>query len=484
MALDKGIRMAALAPHPPIVVPEIGGKDSAPARSTQEGLKELGRRVAAVDPGLLVMITPHGHIDREAVGVLYARSLRGDFSNFGRPDVAFEWPSDLEFAGRLLQAAKTRGRKLVRWQDWKAELDHGLMVPLYYLKRAGLTCPLVALTMSFAPYRELYEFGHMLADVCRDVQRVVLVASGDLSHRLTRGAPAGYDPKGKEFDAKVVDALSRADADALLNIDELLVERAGECGLRPIIMMLGAIAGVKVRPEVISYEGPFGVGYAVVTFQVIEDGAEGGSDTHRAGERIDTRDDGEGRPAPAIGQDAGHGHDEVGKALVSLARRALETYLRTGKIMAAPSDVPPALRVKAGAFVSLKKRGELRGCVGTIQPTKPSLAEEVIHNAIESGTNDPRFFPVTLDELGELELSVDVLSRPEPVVDTKELDPRVFGVIVEKGGRRGLLLPDLEGVDTVDEQLGIARRKAGIRPGEAGVKIYKFTVRRYKETTS
>ncbi|MBC7254087.1 MAG: AmmeMemoRadiSam system protein A [Actinobacteria bacterium] len=169
-----------------------------------------------------------------------------------------------------------------------------------------------------------------------------------------------------------------------------------------------------------------------------------------------------------------------GSPHVSLAREAIEKWVRERKILdpGPRENLPEELRQRAGAFVSLKKHGELRGCIGTFQPTRETLAEEIVSNAISAATRDPRFNPVGPDELHDLEISVDVLSDPEPVEDVSQLDPRRYGVIVQSGGRLGLLLPDLEGVDTVDQQLEIARRKAGIGAHEP-IHIYRFTVRRY-----
>lgn len=164
--------------------------------------------------------------------------------------------------------------------------------------------------------------------------------------------------------------------------------------------------------------------------------------------------------------------------LVKLARDAIEAYVRDRRVIAPPQELTEEMKERAGAFVSIKKHGQLRGCIGTFLPTKTNLAEEVIRNAIAAATEDPRFPPVREDELKDLEVSVDVLSAPEPVNDLSELDPKKYGVIVVKGPRKGLLLPDLEGVDTVEEQLRIAKLKAGILPDE-DCEIYRFNVRRY-----
>lgn len=165
--------------------------------------------------------------------------------------------------------------------------------------------------------------------------------------------------------------------------------------------------------------------------------------------------------------------------LVQLARRTIETYVRQGRVLSPPAELAPEMQGQAGTFVSLHRQGQLRGCIGTFAPTQPTVAEEVIHNAIAAATGDPRFYPVQSSELADLEISVDVLSAPEPVKDESELDPHRYGVIVAAGRRRGLLLPDLEGVDSAEMQIDICRQKAGIASNEP-VQLSRFTVQRYR----
>lgn len=164
--------------------------------------------------------------------------------------------------------------------------------------------------------------------------------------------------------------------------------------------------------------------------------------------------------------------------LVQLARRAIESWIRNHHRID-PSDFTiPETSDQAGVFVSLHRQGQLRGCIGTVEPTRESVAQEVIDNAIASATRDPRFPGLGPSELAGLEIKVDVLTRPEPIVGPEELDPRRYGVIVESNWRRGLLLPDLEGVDTTEQQLAIARQKAGIGRHEPA-QLYRFEVVRY-----
>jgi len=165
--------------------------------------------------------------------------------------------------------------------------------------------------------------------------------------------------------------------------------------------------------------------------------------------------------------------------VVALARASLHHFLDKGTTLPVPDNLAETLPGRAGVFVSLKKQGQLRGCIGTFAPTRPSIASEIIHNAISAGTADPRFSPVQLAELSEITISVDVLGAPQAVDRLDMLDPQKYGVIVKKGNRSGLLLPMLEGVDTVDEQLSIAMGKAGINPDEE-IELYRFTVTRYK----
>jgi len=172
--------------------------------------------------------------------------------------------------------------------------------------------------------------------------------------------------------------------------------------------------------------------------------------------------------------------EEAGEhPLVALARATIEAYVRDGKVIRPAKELTPEMEGRAGVFVSLHRQGRLRGCIGTFSPTTTNVAEEVIQNAVSSATQDPRFYPVQAKELADLEINVDVLSAPEPVKDAAELDPRRYGVIVSAGRRRGLLLPDLEGVDTVDEQIDICRQKGGIAPDEP-VQLQRFTVHRYR----
>lgn len=460
-----------ICPHPPIMVPEVGGKRASEVACSQQAMFELGRRLGNSGAETIVMISPHAPVFRDGIAINLRSRLAGDLRQFGAGAVSLNLENDLPLAREIgLQAARLgvtiieMEEKLAQRHQVSLELDHGLIVPLYFVVRAGVKLPLVAVSMGFLPEEELYAFGAAISQAAdRLKKKVAVLASGDLSHRLTRDAPAGYDLKGREFDQKIVDLVSKADRQGILRLDKRLAERAGECGWRSIIMMLGALDGLSVQADVLSYEGPFGVGYLVAALVP-------------------------GEPEPEakllekfLAQKKQELEEKRAKQsfLVRVARRTLENYYAAGKYEhLEEKDIPPEFTGKAGVFVSLKKHGHLRGCIGTIIGQRKNIVEEVIHNAISAATRDPRFYPVEKEELEDLTCSVDVLGPPEPVSGLEELDPGNYGVIVRSGSRSGLLLPDLEGIDTAEEQVAIARQKAGIGPDEP-VQLQRFKVERY-----
>ena len=450
------IAHAGIYPHPPIIIPEVGGKEADLVSTTTAAMVEMARRVKKSGADTLIVITPHGPIFHNAVALLAEETLTGSLARFGAPGVTFSFRNDR----RLLHAIEIEADRAGIRTDTidgrradaygvQAELDHGALVPLYFLHKAGVRLPLIHITFGLLPHKQLFAFGQAVQrSLLRLKRRVAVVASADLSHRLTAEAPSGFSPAGEEFDKKLIQLLEKYDVPAILNINNRLLEDAGECGYRSLLICLGMLDGQPVQPEILSYEGPFGVGYLVADLTP--------GIVRKAKDVVATTEASE--------------H-------VKLAKKTLETFVLFGEYIEAPTDSPLA-KEKAGAFVSLKIAGQLRGCIGTIEPTQPNLAAEIVENAISAGIYDPRFQPVTAEELPRLEYAVDVLAKAEEVSGPEDLDVKKYGVIVQSGVKRGLLLPDLAGVDTVAEQLDIALQKAGIAPHE-NYRISRFHVKRY-----
>ena len=443
-----GIVFGCVVPHPPLLIPDIGRGQEQAIIATINALDRLAQEMADQRPELALLVSPHGHAHYDTMGVLTAPQCRGDLRTWGSREPEYRFNNDLNFIQLLQEETKNSGIPLKSIGERHYDLDHGALVPLHFLKKAVKDVPLVPLTFSWLPLASHFGFGQAIGRAAqRSGKRVAFIASGDMSHRLTPSAPAGYSPQGKVFDEKIVAALGQFDTEAVLNLDPDLIDEAGECGLRSIVIMLGALQGFQVKPEVLSYEGPFGVGYLVASFIVQAASAQ------------------EQTPAKEM------------HPLVRLAKDTVESYILKGT-RPKVTKLSPEMKERAGVFVCLKRWGQLRGCIGTFEPNYANVAEETINNAISSASHDPRFPPVAAQELPDLSYSVDVLTRPERVIGPEALDPKRYGVIVEAGGRRGLLLPDLEGVDTVEKQIEICRMKAGISP-DAPVKLYRFEVKRY-----
>lgn len=460
---------AYLMPHPPIIIPEIGRGEESKITDTLKAMDKIACDVAEKRPDTIIIISPHGTLFRDAISIMGTPRLKGDFGQFRAKNIIIEKENDIELAREIDGEAWSKGIPTVlmdkeRLNEYGMEgnLDHGALVPLYFIEKEYKQYKLVHLTYGLLSKSELYDFGKVLSSCIEKSDRnIVLIASGDLSHKLTKDAPAGYHPSGKIFDEILIDLLGKGDVEGIFSIDTSLTNSAGECGLRSIEILLGAFDGFEISAEVLSYEGPFGVGYGTVKIDAGE----------KSSERVFDVAELETRKIKRIREK----EDEY----VQLARQSLESYVMYRDKIKVPANINKELKNnRAGVFVSIKKDGELRGCIGTIQPTEDSIAEEIIRNAIQSGTQDPRFYPVEKDELEKLVYSVDVLGKPEPIEDISQLDVKVYGVIVESGYKKGLLLPDLEGVDSVEEQLRIALQKANISKGEK-YKMYRFKVERH-----
>lgn len=461
-----------IAPHPPIIIPEVGGKEREAAKATYTAMEVWAQMVKDKVPDTIVLVSPHGTVFQDAITINEEREISGDLSQFGAAQVKLSYSTDLELATAIKQMAGRHNvptvgmdKSLAGKHGVRQELDHGAMVPLYFLDRAAVRCQLVSVTMGLLPFEELYAFGLAVQQAARLLdKRVVMVASGDLSHRLTPEAPAGYRAEGKIFDELLVQAVREFKVEDILELDEELKEKAGECGLRPIIMMLGALDGMDVESRVLSYEGPFGVGYLVAGFT-----PRGLSPERELLRKMQTK-----REAMVRERRAGESDP------VRIARESLEHYIIQGQPLPAREGATPpvGLEGRAGVFVSIKKHGQLRGCIGTTAPTQASIVEEIKQNAISAGTGDPRFWPVEEEELEDLVYSVDVLMEPESIDGLELLDPKKYGVIVSSGNKAGLLLPNLEGIDTAEEQVSIAKQKAGLKQEEP-CRLKRFEVVRY-----
>lgn len=425
---------AFVVPHPPLIIPDVGRGGEKQIEKTIRSYEKVADEIARLKPDTIILSSPHALMYSDYFHISPGQGAEGDFSMFRAKNVRFEETYDEELVKEICRLADQDGFPAgiegERTYRGDQKLDHGTMIPLYFIRQKYSDFKIIRLGLSGLSLKEHYRFGQMIREAVDTLnRRAVYVASGDLSHKLQTYGPYGFAPEGPQYDQRLMnifEAISGGSTDlkALLDFDESFLSEAAECGHRSFVMMAGALDGLSLDVQVLSHEDVTGVGYGIVTLL----------------------------PKPA------------GDPYVRLARASLESWIREHKKLSIPDWVPEEMRTqKAGAFVSIHEHGDLRGCIGTILSTTDSVAEEIIQNAISASTRDPRFYPIRKDELPNLDISVDVLGSPEVIDSPSMLDVKRYGVIVSYGRRRGLLLPDLDGVDTVEDQIDIARQKGGIR---------------------
>lgn len=422
------IHYACVLPHPPLILPEIGRGEEHKINHTIQAYRTIAENIARIQPETIVLVTPHAPMYRDGFFLAQGQYDTGDMGRFNTAQLSYTYPIDEAFVDKLIRLNT----------DIKAsalELDHGAIVPLAMIKDYYSNFKLVRIGISGLNREHHRALGKTIHAIATQLNRkTVFIASGDLSHRLKIDGPYGFNPDGPRFDHKVKQILTSGHLEDLFELPSNQCHEAGECGYRSLLVLAGVLDSLEIKSKVLSYEAPFGVGYLCASIHVLD-------------------------------------------PLVVLARKAIEHYVKEQSII----DVSLVKFIdshrQAACFVSLHKGEQLRGCIGTLQATQSSLLHEIIHNAISACSKDPRFNPVEAEELDDLDISVDVLNPAEPV-SKSQLDPKRYGVIVRSAWRTGVLLPDLEGVDTVDKQLNIALRKAGIDPND-DYSIERFEVTRH-----
>ena len=462
------ILAAYAVPHPPLIIPTIGQGREGEIAATVRAYHETMRAAAEMRPDTVVIISPHATAYDDFFHISPGAGAEGNFAAFGHPEISIGIEYDEEFVRALSSTASEQNIPAGTLGEKNPALDHGTMIPLFFLSEYLGDAPtkFVRIGIAGLPAHTHALLGQAIAATAERLgRRTICIASGDLSHRLMEGGANGFAPEGAEFDELCTAFMKTGDFLSLLQIPGSFAEAAGHCGLNGLWVLAGALDRAATDAKLHSYEAPFGVGYAVASFTVT--GRDAGTDYAARLVRAEDAAIAELRAA----------EDDY----VRLARMSIEHFVRTHSFASLPSDLPQELIEKrAGAFVSIKKYGKLRGCIGTFLPAQKTLAEEIFYNAVSAAAHDGRFEPIEEHELNRLVYSVDVLSMPEPIESAAQLNPKIYGVIVKSltDNRRGLLLPDLAGIDTAEDQIAIAREKARIQPKEP-IALARFTVERH-----
>jgi len=331
-------------------------------------------------------------------------------------------------------------------------LDHGALVPLYFVREAGWTGPTLLLSLPHPGTNTEAAMGRALARAAEEIgRRVCVLASGDMSHRLTPDAPAGFHPRARAFDERFRELIARGELQDAVGIDAALRELAAEDVVDSCAVAAGAVGFDATGHRVLHYEGPFGVGYLEAVLHETASRDERAASSGR---------DGDGAHPPS--------------ELLSIARASIAANLRSQRYR--PPGLPPPWRRSRGVFVTLRTaENELRGCIGHVEPMYLTLAQEVAACAAAAATRDTRFSRVHHHELERLRIEISLLGQAETVASIAELDPARYGVLVSDGLQRGVLLPGIAGIHTAREQVRIAAAKAGLSP-EALIELQRFEV--------
>jgi AmmeMemoRadiSam system protein A len=439
-------------PHAPVLIPALAGERLADVSATVNALREVARHVVQSRPDTLVVISPHGPRRRHSFGVWDGAKLTGDLARFCAPEISVSLPNDVPLATGIAEKAETAG--IATWFIGPHELDHGAVVPLWFLVEAGWAGPLVVLSLATSGLNGDFELGEAIsAAATRLGRQVAVIASGDMSHCLTPTAPGGYDSRAALFDRNFIQNLRRGDLPGAVSAEANLVTAAGEDVIESTAVACASVRWNATGHRVLSYEGPFGVGYGVAILYEAPAGT----------------------PAAGRAEPAGEAGAFEFSLLPEIARRSLAAAF------AGQGEQPPEgtgiLNERKAVFVTLRQAdGQLRGCMGTIEPRYRNVLTETWEMARAAAFDDRRFPPLKADELAALRIEVSIMHPPEPVGSPGELDPMRYGVIVRAlDGRHGLLLPGLPGVGSVECQLALARRKGGISPDEE-IEIQRFEV--------
>ena len=453
-----------MVPHPPMIVPEIGRGSEGQVRETIRAYERTADEIAELRPDTIIITSPHSIMYGDYFHISPGSRAKGSFAGFRAPGVKFDERYDDELVREICRLADEEDFPAGTLGERDRQLDHGTMVPLWFIRNKYKEGKIVRIGLSGLPLTDHYRLGMLIRDAAENLgRRTVFIGSGDLSHKLQEYGPYGFAPEGPEYDSRIMDVMSRGAFGELLDFDSTFCDKAAECGHRSFVIMAGAFDGMSVKAEQLSHEDVTGVGYGICTFYPEgRDESRHFLDEHLKKEEAELA-----------------AKRERSDAYVRLARQTIERYVRTGNTISVPEDLPhEMLDKKAGTFVSIHKHGELRGCIGTIAPVRDSIAKEIISNAVSAASRDPRFSAVRPEELPYLDISVDVLGGAEAIDSIDELDVKRYGVIVSSGYKRGLLLPDLDGVDTCEQQVDIAMRKGGIKKTD-NYRLQRFEVIRH-----
>lgn len=449
-------------PHPPAAVDVIHGSQEEQLKKTIEAIRHTAKEIAIKKPKTIIIITPHGPCFGDHYYIPSQKRISGDFSAYGNKKFTLGFNTDLNLANIIHKKAMEKGLsagfvddRIMKSNCISYDLDHGILVPMYFICQYYQDFKLLPISLSGQNGKFHYKMGIALRDAINEysAENVIIIASGDLSHKAT-------EEQGAAFDKKIKKLLLSEDIPNILNFDPEQKEQAEQCGLDSCRMLLGTLDGFDFYTEILAYEHPLGTGYLSAELHCGKP-KESAFVHYLAKEETRLLQQWE-TESPAV----------------QLSRKAITAYLQDNTEIPPNAETPTSLKDKScGLYVTLKNDGRIRGNAGTITATHPTLEEEIIYHSIRAVDNIIE--PITKDELKDISIEVCLLSEPEEIQNLNQLDPQTYGLIVESKKGRAVLLPGLPYINTPEEQINAAKKQIGIHPWRK-VKYKRFSVTRYR----
>lgn len=446
----------ALLPHPVLSIPEVGKGEERSISAVVEAMGEIAKKLASLKPDTIVIISSHSEGYRDYFQLFDGEVGIGSMAGFDASDINFRVLYDKQFVRTLAELARKGTFPAGTMGDKGSFLDYGVMVPLYFLQKEMPSVRIVRLAISSLPFLSHYLLGKIVAEASQRLgRRTVVVASGDLSHHLSKNEDASISELAAQYEEAMQKSLKNGNFLDWLTVDPSILAAAGECGHRPLLIMAGALDGRHLKVLHHSHEVYLGTGYSTACYV-----AEGSDPTRRFDSLYLSRE-------AFVCSNARAKSDKV----AALARKAIEVWVSQQARIASPEEEPFSSPAKP-VFVTIRVHGSMHGCIGAIRPIRSKMGEEIIESAISSA-KDSRFPPLTKEDLPYLDVTVDVLGSLQRIHSIYKLDPKKYGVYVQSGKRHGFVLPRQEGATTIESQLAAAKRKAGIEFDEP-VTLYRI----------
>ena len=459
-----GLIASYIVPHTLSVVKELSKGQERYFEKTIKAYEAIADEIASLAPDTIVIASPHAESYSDFFQIADGETVTGSFKEYGAPQVKFRFHYDDELRNEITRVAASKKFPAGYEGSEDPKLDHGTMVPLYFIRRKYSSFKLVRLGLSGLSFYDHYKMGQYIAMAAKNLnKKVVFIASGDMSHCLSEDSLYGYRDEGKKYENLLNIDLKNGNFGNLLRMDHLLITKAKECGHRAFSLLAGTLDRKISEPICLSHEVVFGVGYGVYSFKVKgEDPSRAYGDLYASKVALDIK-----------------AKLEKCDDYVKLAYLTLDQFLNktAAKEVSISTDFG---KKKEGVVVSIYKFGTLRADFGSIVPLEKNVPEEIIQASVKAAKKDTFFDPIEPSELPYLDIVVDEIKNLEPISSEKDLDPNKYGVLLKtKNGKLGFALPFIPGVESVEKQIRIAKRDFDIKPNEKVI-LFRFTIVRHK----